>query len=115
MEPSKEAIAVRVARLNRQILGKVTAGTSTFSKRTIEREALLDALTVLYDECNDDAIKKSDEMVRSFVDKCELFFFLPTINHLPVLRAAASLFIDTFFILLEIFNFLAKLYINKGI
>lgn len=114
MEPSKEAIAVRVARLNRQILGKVTAGTSTFSKRTIEREALLDALTVLYDECNDDAIKKSDELVRSFVDKCELFF-LPSINHLPVLRAAASLFIDTFFILLEIFNFLAKLYINKDI
>ncbi|XP_073948348.1 uncharacterized protein [Choristoneura fumiferana] len=69
MEPSKEAIAVRIARLNRQILGKVTAGTSTFSKRTIEREALLDALTVLYDECNDDPIKKSDELVRSFVDK----------------------------------------------
>ncbi|XP_048482527.1 citron rho-interacting kinase [Plutella xylostella] len=70
MEPSKEAIAVRLTRLNRQILGKVTSGNTTnFSKRTIDREALLDALTVLYDECNDDPVKKCDELVRAFVDK----------------------------------------------
>ncbi|XP_028035269.1 citron Rho-interacting kinase-like [Bombyx mandarina] len=68
MEPSKEAIAVRIARLNRQILGKATSGVSR-SKKTVDREALLDALTVLYDECNDDPIKKTDELVRAFVDK----------------------------------------------
>ncbi|XP_061723003.1 citron rho-interacting kinase-like [Cydia pomonella] len=69
MEPSKEAIAVRISRLNRQILGKVSAGSSKFSKKTIDREALLDALTVLYDECNDDPVKKCDDLVRAFVDK----------------------------------------------
>ncbi|KAG6446840.1 citron rho-interacting kinase isoform X2 [Manduca sexta] len=69
MEPSKEAITLRITRLNRQILGKVTSGTSKFSKRTLDREALLDALTVLYDECNDDPVKKTDELVRAFVDK----------------------------------------------
>lgn len=69
MEPSKEAIAVRITRLNRQIVGKVTSGPSKLNKR-IDRETLLDALTVLYDECNDDPVKKCDELVRAFVDKC---------------------------------------------
>ncbi|XP_053617413.1 citron rho-interacting kinase-like isoform X2 [Plodia interpunctella] len=69
MEPSKEAIAVRVTRLNRQILGKVIGATSKLNKRILDRETLLDALTVLYDDCNDDPVKKSDELVRSFVDK----------------------------------------------
>lgn len=71
MEPSKEAIAVRITRLNRLILGKVTGGTARFSKKTVDREALLDALTVLYDECNDDPVKKSDDLVKAFLDKCE--------------------------------------------
>ncbi|XP_063832966.1 probable serine/threonine-protein kinase ndrA [Ostrinia nubilalis] len=69
MEPSKEAIAVRITRLNRQILGKVTSGSSKLNKKTIDREALLDALTVLYDECNDDPVKKSDDLVKTFVDR----------------------------------------------
>nr|XP_049699282.1 citron rho-interacting kinase isoform X1 [Helicoverpa armigera] len=69
MEPSKEAIAVRITRLNRLILGKVTGGTTRFSRKTIDREALLDALTVLYDECNDDPVKKSDDLVKAFLDK----------------------------------------------
>lgn len=71
MEPSKEAIAVRITRLNRLILGKVTSGSSKL-KKTIDREALLDALTALYDECNDDPVKKCDELVKAFVDKCKL-------------------------------------------
>ncbi|CAH2052087.1 unnamed protein product, partial [Iphiclides podalirius] len=68
MEPSKEAIAVRITRLNRQIVGKVTSGPNKLNKK-IDRETLFDALTVLYDECNDDPIKKCDELVRAFVDK----------------------------------------------
>lgn len=74
MEPSKEAIAVRITRLNRQILGKVTSGSTKFTKKTIDREALLDALTALYDECNDDPIKKTDELVRVYVDKCKILY-----------------------------------------
>ncbi|XP_072934442.1 uncharacterized protein [Epargyreus clarus] len=69
MEPSKEAIAVRITRLNPQIIGKVTSGTTKLIRKTIDREALLDALTVLYDECNEDPVKKCDELVRAFVDK----------------------------------------------
>ncbi|XP_013167910.1 PREDICTED: citron Rho-interacting kinase isoform X1 [Papilio xuthus] len=68
MEPSKEAIAVRITRINRQITGKFTSGSNKLNKR-IDRETLLDAITVLYDECNDDPIKKNDEFVRAFVDK----------------------------------------------
>ncbi|CAG4932824.1 unnamed protein product [Colias eurytheme] len=68
MEPSKDAIAVRITRLNRLITGKVTNGTNKISKK-IDRETLLDALTVLYEECNEDPIKKADELVRIFVDK----------------------------------------------
>ncbi|RVE50300.1 hypothetical protein evm_005135 [Chilo suppressalis] len=49
--------------------GKVTSGANKLNKKTIDREALLDALTVLYDECNEDPVKKSDELVRAFVDK----------------------------------------------
>lgn len=71
MEPSKDPIAVRITRLNRQILGKVTSGASKLRK-TIDREALLDALTVLYDECNDDPVKKCDDLVKTFVDKCKI-------------------------------------------
>lgn len=72
MEPSKEAIAVRITRINRQILGKVTSATNKLNKRTVDREALLDALTVLYDECNDDPVKRTDDLVQAFVDKCKL-------------------------------------------
>ncbi|CAH2259548.1 jg24268 [Pararge aegeria aegeria] len=68
MEPSKEAIAIRVTRINRLILGKVTSGNSKLFKK-IDRESLLDALTVLYDECNEDPVKKCDELVRIFLDK----------------------------------------------
>ncbi|XP_068623643.1 citron rho-interacting kinase-like [Battus philenor] len=68
MEPSKEAIAVRITRLNRQIIGKVTGGSNKLSKK-VDRETLLDAINVLYDECNDDPVKKCDELVRAFVDK----------------------------------------------
>ncbi|XP_050353235.1 citron rho-interacting kinase-like [Nymphalis io] len=68
MEPSKEAITVRITRLNRQIIGKVASGTSKLSRK-VDRETLLDALTVLYDECNEDPVKKCDELVRTFLDK----------------------------------------------
>ncbi|XP_045516259.1 citron Rho-interacting kinase-like isoform X2 [Pieris brassicae] len=68
MEPSKDAIAVRVTRLNRQITGKVISGTNRLSRK-VDRETLLDGLTVLYDECNEDPVKKADDLVRVFVDK----------------------------------------------
>lgn len=65
MEASKEAISVRVSRLNSQLLGKNAQNNS--SKLT--REGLLDALTVLFDECNADALKRSDKYIAQFVEK----------------------------------------------
>ncbi|CAG9573047.1 unnamed protein product [Danaus chrysippus] len=37
--------------------------------KKIDRESLLDAFTVLYDECNEDPIKKCHELLRTFVEK----------------------------------------------
>ena len=89
MEPSKEAIAIRITRLNRLILGKVTGGSARFSRKTVDREALLDALTVLYDECNDDPVKKSDDLVKAFLDKCKLSCFnLPFVT--PQIHSKSS-------------------------
>lgn len=65
MEASKEAISVRVSHLNTQILSK----TAKNAKPKIDRECLLDALMVLYDECNSESLKKSDKFIATFVDK----------------------------------------------
>lgn len=65
MEPSKDAISVRLAKLNNQFLGRSTAG-----KRSLHRDGLLDALSVLYDECNNETLKKGDVHIAKFVEKC---------------------------------------------
>lgn len=84
MEPSKEAIAVRLTRLNRQILGKVTNNVNSYSKKTVDRETLLDALTVLFDECNEDGNKKCDDLVRRFLDKCKFVIGNTISSHIHI-------------------------------
>jgi hypothetical protein len=76
MEPSKEVINVRLCQLNGQLLGRgvAFAGGSSASKRLLTKETLLDALNVLYDECNNDSLKKNDEFITKFVEKCESKF-----------------------------------------
>ncbi|XP_071448673.1 citron Rho-interacting kinase [Hetaerina americana] len=69
MEPSKEPISVRIARLNNLFLGKTTSSNPAIvNKHWVSREGLLDALIVLYDECNNDALKR-DKHIANFVDK----------------------------------------------
>ncbi|XP_046386936.1 citron rho-interacting kinase [Ischnura elegans] len=68
MEPSKEPISVRIARLNNLFLSKTTSNTAIVNKHWVSREGLLDALIVLYDECNNDALKR-DKHIANFVDK----------------------------------------------
>lgn len=51
----------------------------------MDREGLLDALTVLYDECNTDSLKKSDKYIANFVDK-----FRHSISDLRKLRVNSS-------------------------
>ncbi|KAG8236771.1 hypothetical protein J437_LFUL016885, partial [Ladona fulva] len=67
MEPSKEAISIRIARLNNLFCSKSTT-TSHPDRHWVSREGLLDALVVLYDECNNDSLKK-DKHIANFVDK----------------------------------------------
>lgn len=74
MEPLKEAISVRSARLNNQVLGRNINNTGGFIK-CVAREGLFDALMALYDECNTDTLKKSDKNIALFVDKC---MYIPT-------------------------------------
>lgn len=69
MESSKEPISVRIARLNNLFLGRVGAGNMHY----LGREGLMDALVVLYDECNNDHLKK-DQNIALFVEKCMYFF-----------------------------------------
>ena len=67
---SKEPISVRITRLNRLFLGRNGNGSAVCRKHFFGREGLLDTLTVLYDECNNDALKK-DRNIAAFVEKCE--------------------------------------------
>lgn len=39
----------------------------------INRDGLLDALFVLYDECNKDAVKKKSKNIQDFTSKCKPF------------------------------------------
>lgn len=63
MEVSKEPISVRISRLNEQLVGR------SGKTKVIDREGLLDALTVLYDECNTEHLKKNDKYIGGFVEK----------------------------------------------
>lgn len=73
MEPSKEPICVRITRLNNIFLGRPGAGNVNAKKHYLGREGLIDALILLYDECNNDALKK-DRNIALFVEKCNLIF-----------------------------------------
>lgn len=68
-----EAINVRTTRIDHLILGHSEA-TSKVSKSVAEalsREGLLDALCLLYNECNKDFLKKKDRNIFDFVTKCK--------------------------------------------
>lgn len=68
------AISARTTRLNSLILGRPEALPKEQKEicSGINRDGLLDALFVLYDECNKDAIKKKNKNILDFTNKCEL-------------------------------------------
>lgn len=75
MDPLKEPISVRTGRINNQLICKNSL------KNLITRETVLDALNTLYDECNNDNLKKSDPQIGQFIDK-----FRTAITELKQLR-----------------------------
>lgn len=68
------AISARTTRLNSLILGRPEALPKEQKEicSGINRDGLLDALFVLYDECNKDAVKKKHKPIQDFTTKCEL-------------------------------------------
>lgn len=70
------AISARTTRLNSIILGRPETLKAEQKEicKGISREGLLDALFVLYEECNKDAIKKKSSQVTEFATKCNLIF-----------------------------------------
>lgn len=66
MEALKQPISVRVSRIISDLAGRTERdekGSNLFT-----REGLLDAVTVLYDECNTESIKKFDKNIQKFVE-----------------------------------------------
>lgn len=64
MESSKEPISVRVARINSNVIGK-----TKHNNKILNREALLDALQALYDECSIENLQKYDANIAKFVQQ----------------------------------------------
>ncbi|CAH1118647.1 unnamed protein product [Phaedon cochleariae] len=82
MEPLKEPISVRVARINAEITEK----TAKFDKNNLlARETLLDVLHALYEECCLENLQKYDANIARFVDK-----FKDSIKEIKQLRVNIS-------------------------
>lgn len=76
------AISARTTRLNTLILGRPEALPKEQKEicSGINRDGLLDALFVLYDECNKDAIKKKSKSIQDFTSKCKFICSLDLLD-----------------------------------
>lgn len=70
MEPSSDPISVRSMRL-----GEVLVGPTIMDTTTINKELLLDAIILLFDECNNEYMK-TDPLIANFINKCECLLML---------------------------------------
>lgn len=64
---ANNSVSARTHRLNKLIV----AGCDDASTVALNRETLLDAFNVLYNECSKDALKKQDSNVFDFEKKCK--------------------------------------------
>lgn len=69
------SVSARTTRLNSLILGRPEALPKEQKEicNGISRDGLLDALFVLYDECNKDGVKKKSKHIQDFAVKCEFW------------------------------------------
>lgn len=70
---ANNSISSRTQRLNKAIVccsDNLNSGATT--NNLLNRETLLDAFDVLYNECNKDALKKCDRNIFDFTKKCKL-------------------------------------------
>ncbi|XP_061399482.1 citron Rho-interacting kinase [Musca vetustissima] len=69
MDISSDAISVRSVRLNNVLLGGRGYGVSTLLAEFMNRESLLDAFCLLYNECDKESLRKRDKHIAEFVNK----------------------------------------------
>lgn len=73
-----EPINMRITRIKNVILGKLD--DSTYCSKTVAEalnsEGLLDALCLLYNECNKDTLKKKDRNIQNFVNQCKYLLWI---------------------------------------
>lgn len=76
---ANNSISARTQRLNKLIVccsdesnvGTHVSAAATATAQSLNRETLLDAFDVLYNECSKDAFRKSDRNVGDFSKKCK--------------------------------------------
>lgn len=67
------SISARIQRLNKLILSSTDgSNVEKSSKIFLNRETLLDAFDVLFNQCNKDALKKTDRNISDFGKKCNI-------------------------------------------
>lgn len=78
MSDKNEAISVRVARLNNIIVGASDGkgATSNSLSAGLTRESLLDAVSVLTNECKKDVLQRKDPKIRDFSKRCTYDVFV---------------------------------------
>lgn len=69
MEQSNESITKRILNLNNLLLRSTSDSKAVAGSCLISREILIDALILLYDECNNEFLMK-DPLIADFVEKC---------------------------------------------
>ncbi|GAB6029596.1 hypothetical protein CHUAL_005339 [Chamberlinius hualienensis] len=67
-ETAVEPISSRTVRMNQLVMGKPIKASTSQTANLMSREAILDSLFVLFEECNSDNLKK-DRNVAAFIDK----------------------------------------------
>ena len=70
--PSKDPISVRNSHLQHILLGRRKLFDGEQDQKQLTKDGLIDALLVLYDECQTGVAKKDVPTV-TFVDKCKNF------------------------------------------
>lgn len=69
---ANKSVSARTTRLNKLIVGQTDVDRLKQASCTLNRETLLDAFTLLYNECNKDNLKKNDSNIFEFTKKCKL-------------------------------------------
>lgn len=85
---ANNSISARTQRLNKLIVccsdesnaGTHTAAVASVAGQSLNRETLLDAFDVLYNECSKDALRRNERNIGDFSKKCKCFALCSFLN-----------------------------------